>query len=246
MNSRSEMESFRKGIHKVVKKYDYETKDYSIFENFPLNDKQCLYVAHWAYEGMIYEKNLEKLTGYTLDEFSPEDLVGFTHPEDRQIVKDITKGVVKHVIETPFNGTDSHLFISFRFLKKDGTYCKILRQSSAFERDKKGRMVSNFSLLTDITFLDTPDRVEWDVQADELNIKAFKSSIYKAYQNFFTKREKEIIMLIDKGNTSDTIANNLSLSPHTVLTHRKNILRKAKSHSQDDLILFCKKNGIII
>ena len=209
MDSRKEMESFRKRIHKIVGEYEYKPKDYSVFENFPLNDKQCLYVASWAYKGMIYEKNLEQLTGYTLDEFSPEALVDYTHPEDRQIVKDITKGVVEHVINTPFNENESHLFISFRFRKKDGSYCKILRQSSAFERDIAGRMVSNFSLLTDITFLDTPDRVEWDFKADELNLEGFRKVIYGAYRNFFTKREKEIINLINEGNTSERIAEKL-------------------------------------
>ncbi len=245
MGSREEMKLFRQKIHNVVDKYTYNSNDYSVLEKFPINKKQCIYVAHWAHKGMVYEKNLTKLTGYKLNEFSPEDLVAYTHPEDRQIVKDITKGVVEHVINTPIVDKEPHLFIYFRFLKKDGTYCKLLRQSSVFERDEKGRMVSNFSLLTDITFLDTPDRVEWDVHANELDSEAFKKSVYKAYENYFTKREKEIIKLIESNNTSETIAKKLFLSPHTVTTHRKNILKKAKTHSQEDLINFCKKNGIL-
>tara|TARA_R110002050_G_scaffold173352_1_gene305500 strand:+ start:7762 stop:8502 length:741 start_codon:yes stop_codon:yes gene_type:complete len=245
MKDRIEMQAFREGIRDIVKNYKYIPKDYSIFEKFPLNNKQCLYVAHWADKGMIYEKNLESLTGYTLAEFNAEDLVAYTHPDDRDIVKKITKGVVEHVIKIPTSNEEAHLFLSFRFLKKDGNYCKILRQSSAFERDVKGRMVSNFSLLTDISFLETSDRVEWNFQANELDLKKFKKVVYQLYKDFYTKREKEVIRMLDKDFTSEQIAQNLHISKHTVQTHRKNILKKAKSHSIDDVLLFCKKNGIL-
>ena len=216
-----------------------------MFENFPLNNKQCLYVAHWGQKGMIYEKGLQSLTGYTLAEFNAEDLVAYTHPEDREIVKNITTGVVEHVIKTPTTNEEAHLFLSFRLLKKDGTYCKILRQSSGFERDVHGRLVSNFSLLTDISFLETSDRVEWNFQASDLDVKTFKKVIYKLYKDFYTKREKVVIRLLAKDQTSEQIAQQLHLSKHTVQTHRKNILRKAKSNSVDDVLLFCKKNGIL-
>lgn len=245
MSAKNEMRNFREDIHGIVGEYIYEAKEYGSLDNFPLNHKQCLYIAHWGKKGMVYERNLEQLTGYTLEDFSPEDLVGYTHPEDRQIVKDITKGVVNHVINTPFFDQEPHLFLSFRFLKKDGSYCKILRQSSAFERDIKGRLVSNFSLLTDISFLETSDRVEWDFEANELDLKAFRKVIYGTYRDFFSNREKQIIELLDGGFTSQQIASNLHLSKHTVQTHRKNILRKSRSHSVDDVILFCKKNGIL-
>lgn len=245
MKERDEMKTFREGIHKVVSQYKYTNVDYSIFENFPLNNKQCLYVAHWAYKGVVYEKGLEALTGYTLAEFNAEDLVSYTHPEDREVVKDITKGVVEHVTKIPTSNEEAHLFLSFRLLKKDGTYCKILRQSSAFERDIQGRMVSNFSLLTDISFMETSARVEWNFQASELDVKTFQKVIYSLYKDFYTKREKDIIKLMEVNYTSEEIASELHVSKHTVQTHRKNILRKAKSHSVDDILLFCKKNGIL-
>lgn len=245
MKARDEMKVFRESIHRVVNNYEYKRRDYSIFDNFPLNNKQCLYVAHWGYKGIVYEKGLEDLTGYSLGEFSPEDLVAYTHPEDREIVKNITKSVVEHVTRVPVSNQEAHLFLSFRFLKKDGTYCKILRQSSAFERDIEGRVVSNFSLLTDISFLETGDRVEWDFQANEVDMSALNGVIYKLYKGFYTKREVEIIKFLAAKYTSEEIANQLHLSKHTIQTHRKNILRKAKSHSINDVLLFCKKNGII-
>jgi len=49
-------------------------------------------------------------------------------------------------------------------------------------------------------------------------------------------RELEIIRLIVVGNTSKEIGEVLFISPHTVQTHRKNILRKLDLHSGADLI----------
>jgi len=45
----------------------------------------------------------------------------------------------------------------------------------------------------------------------------------KPNENLLTDREKEILKLLAKGLSIKEIANNLNLSHHTVLTHRKNI-----------------------
>lgn len=245
MKAENEIVSFREDIQKTVGTHKITPENYALFDHFPLNSKQCLYVANWRSRGIIYEKGLKNLTGYTLDEFNTEHIITYTHPEDRELVKNITKGVVEHVMNTPVLNKESHLLLTFRFLKKDGTYCKILVQSSVLERDEEGKMISNFSLLTDISFIETHDRVEWNFNANELDLTDFKKVIYKLYRDFYTKREKEIITLIAKKNTSQEIADHLCLSKLTVQTHRKNILKKAKSHSIDDVLAFCKKNGII-
>jgi len=44
--------------------------------------------------------------------------------------------------------------------------------------------------------------------------------------NRLTPREKEILMLIAYEQTTPQIAQHLSLSKHTILTHRKNLLAK--------------------
>ena len=242
---REDMYDFRNEIKKIVQAYEYEPVSYDRLYNFPLNSKQCLYIAHWYGEGIVFEKGLEALTGYTLEEFNPEDLVYYIHPEERELVKNLTQEVVKHVINVDLRAGQAHLFLSFRFRKKDGTYIKILRQSSSFELDVNGRMVSNFSLLTDISFIDSSNRVEWDFKANELDLVAFKEIIYSVYKDFFTPREKEIIDKIEKGMTTAQIAEKLFISAHTVSAHRKKILRKAGVNNVNDLLEFCKKNGIV-
>lgn len=242
---REEMHRFRNDVKKIVGTFDYKPISYDSLRNFPLNGKQCLYVANWNQEGIIFEKGLEALTGYTLEEFNTEDLVHCIHPEERELVKNLTQEVVKYVIKVDLREAPAHLFLSFRFRKKDGAFIKILRQSSSFELDVHGRLVSNFSLLTDISFIDSSNRVEWDFKANGLNETEFKNIIYSVYRDFFTAREKQIIVLVEKGFTNEGIAERLFISKHTVATHRKKIFRKAGVNNATRLVEFCKKNGII-
>lgn len=56
--------------------------------------------------------------------------------------------------------------------------------------------------------------------------------------NSLTHREKEIIQLILKGHNSSQVAERLSISPHTVRTHRKNIWHKLEISSYTELLKF--------
>jgi DNA-binding CsgD family transcriptional regulator len=61
----------------------------------------------------------------------------------------------------------------------------------------------------------------------------------------FSVREFEIIMLIEKGFSSEQIAEQLFLSLHTVNTHRRNILLKTSKAHISDLIYDLKERGLL-
>lgn len=60
-----------------------------------------------------------------------------------------------------------------------------------------------------------------------------------------TSREKEVFQLSAEGMSNDAIAEFLTLSVHTVATHRRNIMGKLDIKNQADLITFAIKRGII-
>lgn len=64
-------------------------------------------------------------------------------------------------------------------------------------------------------------------------------------QSRFTKREIEIISLIAKGLSSKDIGKKLTISHHTVDTHRRKILEKSDCHNAVELTLFAAKNQLI-
>lgn len=60
-----------------------------------------------------------------------------------------------------------------------------------------------------------------------------------------TDREREIIKLVASGFTNKQIADQLFLSIHTVITHRKNISAKLGIKSISGLTIYAVLNGII-
>lgn len=60
---------------------------------------------------------------------------------------------------------------------------------------------------------------------------------YKRFADL-TGREKEIIIMLANGKSTNEIAEQLFISTHTVSTHRKNINRKIEYHSFADLLRF--------
>ncbi len=58
-------------------------------------------------------------------------------------------------------------------------------------------------------------------------------------------RESEIVKYIAKGNTNKQIAKLLFISPHTVITHRKNITNKLGIKSVSGLTIYAILNNLI-
>tara|TARA_R110002096_G_scaffold56474_5_gene144121 strand:- start:1639 stop:2373 length:735 start_codon:yes stop_codon:yes gene_type:complete len=229
-----------------LKKLAYHANDFSSVDSFPLNSKQCLYVIDWQEAKLSYQRDIEKILGYSEDEFTLENILKIAHPDDLHLIKRITQAVVNHLTNnTCLNLEKSSLNLTYRFRKKDGSYVKILRQSSLFEATKNGKMKSNLSLLTDISFFDNSDTVQWEFNAPHIEQEAFKKEVYKEFNNFFTSREIDVIKLISENDTTKIIAEKLFISEHTVYSHRKNILRKSNCHNATELVDFCYKIGVL-
>jgi DNA-binding NarL/FixJ family response regulator len=60
-----------------------------------------------------------------------------------------------------------------------------------------------------------------------------------------TGREIEIIRQIAGGKANKEIASELHLSPHTIHTHRRNIMKKLNLHSAVELSTFAIKKGLV-
>ncbi len=60
-----------------------------------------------------------------------------------------------------------------------------------------------------------------------------------------TQRESEIAKHIAEGNTNKQIAEILCISPHTVHSHRKSLMKKLGVSSASDVTRYAYKNGLI-
>lgn len=60
-----------------------------------------------------------------------------------------------------------------------------------------------------------------------------------------SERELEIITLIAEGYTNNEIAEKLFLSPHTINTHRKNILQKLGANNTAAIVMYAVKTQLV-
>src|SRR5579875_2124853 len=63
--------------------------------------------------------------------------------------------------------------------------------------------------------------------------------------DLLTPRERELLQLIVELKPTKEIADLLHLSPHTVDTHRSNLMQKLNVHSIPELILYAVRRGLI-
>ena len=64
-------------------------------------------------------------------------------------------------------------------------------------------------------------------------------------QEALSQREKEIVVCVVKGMTNKEIAEQLYLSIHTVITHRRNISKKLQIHSAAGLTIYAIVNKLV-
>ena len=60
-----------------------------------------------------------------------------------------------------------------------------------------------------------------------------------------SERERDVLVLVAKGYTNKEIATELFISPHTVISHRKNIVHKTGIRSVAGLTVYAVLNKLI-
>lgn len=64
-------------------------------------------------------------------------------------------------------------------------------------------------------------------------------------ESILSPREKDVLRLLAKGLSNKAISEQLFISPHTVITHRKNITRKLNIRSVAGLLVYAIINEIV-
>jgi DNA-binding NarL/FixJ family response regulator len=78
------------------------------------------------------------------------------------------------------------------------------------------------------------------IDVNDMDIKEFNCEAVN-----ISERELEIIKLIAEGYTNVEIAEKLFLSPHTVNTHRKNILQKLGINNTAAIVMYAVKTNLV-
>lgn len=138
-----------------------------------------------------------------------------------------------------------------RLRHTDGTYKTILHQSKTLLLSNDGKIQKVLGIHTDVTYLNMPVDHRISFVSNTLpsyhSIEVGRDSelLENTFVKYLTSREKEIIKLLSHGKNFNEMASILSLSPHTVNTHKRNILRKSKCNNTTELVARCIREGAI-
>ena len=63
--------------------------------------------------------------------------------------------------------------------------------------------------------------------------------------DLLTDREREVLQLLAEGKSNKEAASVLDVSPHTIETHRQNLMQKLRLHNTAEIVLYAVRKGII-
>lgn len=177
----------------------------------------------YIYYGGVAEKLglAERNTDKTVHSIWEEEIFGLMHPDDL---------LEKHLQELRFfhflkgipsrKRQDYYLTHNMRMRDNAGRYVHILHRIFYIANDSNGSVwlalcLYNYSIETSLNCIIINSANGQTLEMDKQNCN-----------DLLSKREKEVLQLIDKGNMSKDIARILSISINTVNRHRQNILEK--------------------
>lgn len=206
---------------------------------------QIVYVIDYRSGDVVYCRGQQVVLGYSVEEFSSGLILDhYLHPLQKSIVH-VVSNVAAHLGATGAILQDSHLSIVHKARHKNGAYLTVLRKTIVLEGDQSGNMITGISFLSDISFLTRKDKVQWKLEGPNYSSDHLDKLVKEQLEVFFSKREYQVLVLLNQGLSSKTIAEKLFLSKHTVDTHRRNMLKKSGAKNTMELLNFSLVNEIL-
>lgn len=191
------------------------------------------------------------LGGYDSSLFTTENGTDFffsnMHPEQRAAAILIQLKVLSYGIEHTgaiLNNVVANT--TFLFRKKNGEYFQYLQKGIVVETDELGSPLLYLRYGYDVSHLVKPS-VGLIINSPERTLIWNYNAKTKALEqiNLLSVQEKKILKFLSEGKESKEIADLLFISPHTIDTHRRNLLKKTFCIDTTALITFAKMTGLI-
>jgi hypothetical protein len=137
------------------------------------------------------------------------------------------------------------LSANFRIKNSEGNYNNLLMQFYIYYSTIPYKSVFVFKVHTNINWFKKRKRGYHYYLGEDLSNFRFPDNELLMKGIVFSRREFDILQLIEKGHSSEQVAEKLFLSTNTVNTHRRNILHKSGKAQMSELIHDLKEQGIL-
>lgn len=238
-------------------KFISEELDYSVFDrHVPMlhmlssvsNSGISVFDLHKK-EHLYYSPNFCLFLGYDLNDIIQQGhhyLDAKVHPDDSVVLLKNGISILKLYFEFSREEKLNYKFITeYRIQNTAGEYVRVIEQHQPLELDKYGHLWLAVSTV-DIS----PNQGKFDgVNAKMLHLKTGEiiplPNENSKPETELTKREKEILRLVHTGLLSKEISDHLSISIHTVNTHRQRLLEKLGANNSMEAVVFASRLGLL-
>lgn len=197
---------------------------------------------------IFYSPNFGNLLGYKSEDYNSlgqDFFAGKIHPDDALICSLNGVSILKILMNMSGSEKLNHKMITeYRMLNAAGKYVRLIEQYQVLELDSKGQIWLMFNIV-DIS----PNQNELEETSSKL-LNFRTGQIVSMDENpklqvDLTNRELEILKLVKDGFLSKEISDKLSISIHTVNTHRQRFLEKLGANNSMEAVIFASKYGLI-
>ncbi len=171
------------------------------------------------------------------------------HPDDME--KMMRNGVyaLRYLYSLPVVERKQHKFVcEFRVRNGEGRYIRVIEQQQALVLDSRDNIWLSLSVLDISPTQDgVPDVTGRVVNFKTGNVTVLESMPQKATDPIqsLTPRQAQILELVKEGLLSKEISDRLSISVHTVNTHRQRILEKLSVDNSIEAIRYAAGLGLV-
>lgn len=242
-------------FHKIIDAY------YSVgFEGIDRNDtliqkleemtkanNQYYFISDLLQGKIIFtSKRSKQMIGVDPEELSPHHNIEVIHPEElyrntNGWGKLLTVASDLLIAKKGF----SILSVNMKMRNPEGIYSEILFQCYSFYSKASRETVFSLIVLTNVDSFKMRKHGYHYYLGNDKTYFRYPDKQLLQIGNTITKREFEIIRLIEAGLNTEQISEKLCLSHFTVNTHRGNILKKTKKNQISDLIYDFKERGLL-
>lgn len=239
--------------------FNEETLDYSMLDNHIRVLQQMADIGNsgisifdkFKQEHVFYSSNFSGLLGYdnkVIKNIRPNFLDDKIHPDDISgLIKNGLSLLKLFLLFSPEERAGYKFINEYRVLHADNYYVRVIEQNQILAFDDKGNMWLSLSIV-DIS----PDQdLNEGLKSQLFNFKTGKFVRIPHEHNSvritasLTPRESQVLQLVKSGLLSKEISNKLSISLHTVNTHRQRILEKLGAANSMEAIAFASNLGLI-
>lgn len=134
---------------------------------------------------------------------------------------------------------------NYRIKKGNGSYVNIVQNTTPLQFDENEKPIiglAHYTVLESNVKMDICASAQYLNEQNEYETLYFTNVTNENLLGYISHRERDVVRLLLKNQTSKEISENLFISKHTVDTHRRNILKKYNLKSTKELVSFFKSN----